>query len=195
MSCRTGLLRSATPQTRTCLRGPRFSGHFVACIPVLAWREAWGLALLGVLADVGWSVVASFNLTLKSILRRPRKTVRVTSSPARCEFIAAARSCGFRNLLAVHSDDEVAAQHDGHVALIGALRSTLQSGFFCGAAGQHALDQDAVVGGQADLFGDVGTNREGDDVERRPADAAIFCEVGETALAVLIGIAKPMPEL
>jgi hypothetical protein len=25
MSCRTGPLRSATPQTKTCLRGPRFA--------------------------------------------------------------------------------------------------------------------------------------------------------------------------
>jgi hypothetical protein len=31
----TGPLRSATPQTKTCLRGPRFGGHFVAGIPFL----------------------------------------------------------------------------------------------------------------------------------------------------------------
>ncbi len=37
MSCRTGPLRSATPQTRTCLWGPRFGRAFARLFKLL-WR-------------------------------------------------------------------------------------------------------------------------------------------------------------
>ena len=47
LSCRTGLLRLFTPQTETCLRGPRSRGHFVACIPVWAGWLSLALPLVG----------------------------------------------------------------------------------------------------------------------------------------------------
>ena len=66
------------------------------------------------------------------------------------------------DLLPIHGDDQVAAAHHGHVAQIAcSLRATVQTGFLGGAAGQHSLDENTVVGGQSDLFGDVGTDGEG----------------------------------
>jgi hypothetical protein len=46
MSCRTGPLRSATPQTKTCLRGPRFERPLRGlCIlsrnDNLLWASRW----------------------------------------------------------------------------------------------------------------------------------------------------------
>jgi hypothetical protein len=38
-----GLLRSVTPQTKTCLRGPRFGGHFVAGVLFLGLGQAFEL--------------------------------------------------------------------------------------------------------------------------------------------------------
>jgi hypothetical protein len=46
MACRQGLLRLATPQTKTCLWEPRTGGHFVTCkslrvvLPLVAVKRA-----------------------------------------------------------------------------------------------------------------------------------------------------------
>ena len=77
------------------------------------------------------------------------------------------------DLLTLEADDEVSSEHDGLVALVGALGSPLKAGAFGGSAGQDALDEDTVVGGEADLLGDVRTNGEDGDVEGWPADAAV----------------------
>ena len=108
-------------------------------------------------------------------------------SPARWMFRAAAEVLADCDLLAVEGDDEVAAEHDGRVALVGALGAAVEAGFFGGAAGQDTLDEDAVVGGQADLLGDVGADGEGDDVERGAADAAVFGEVVDHGLGGVDG--------
>jgi hypothetical protein len=47
VSCRTGPLRSVTPQTKTCLRGPRFARPLRGGCTGLGGMRAWGLALLG----------------------------------------------------------------------------------------------------------------------------------------------------
>ena len=76
------------------------------------------------------------------------------------------------HVFAIDGDDEVAAQHNRSVALIGSLGSSVQAGFLGSSAGQDALDEEAVISGKTDLLGDVGADGEGSDIERRTTDAA-----------------------
>jgi len=54
MSCRTGPLRLATPQTKTCLRVAK-RGHFVTFIPFVVVFGAWVRAL------PGWGIYEEFG--------------------------------------------------------------------------------------------------------------------------------------
>jgi len=94
------------------------------------------------------------------------------------------------DLLAVEGDDEIAAEHDLLVAVVSDLVSAAKASLGCGAVGEDALDEDAVVGGEADLLGDVRADGEGDDVERRAAGVAVFFEVVEDALGGVDGDGK-----
>ena len=89
----------------------------------------------------------------------------VTISPARWEFIAAAEVLRAGDLLAVHRDDEIAAEHDRNVALVSLLVASVETGLVRCSAGKDALDQNAVISGKADLLGDIGTDGQCDDVE------------------------------
>jgi hypothetical protein len=58
------------------------------------------------------------------------------------------------------------------------------------SAGYDALDEDAGVGGEAHLRGEIGTDGVGDDAERGTADAAVTGEVGKDGFGGVDGYGK-----
>src|SRR5690242_8753918 len=68
-------------------------------------------------------------------------------------------------LLAVHADDQVAAQHDRNVPHVGLLVASVQTGAGRGAPWEHAHNQNPIVGGETDLPGDVRADGQGYDVQ------------------------------
>ena len=94
------------------------------------------------------------------------------------------------DLLSVDGDDEVAAQHDGGVADIGLLVATVEACALGRSAGDNALNQDAVIGIEAHLRGEIGTDGIGDDAERGSADAAVTGEIGKHGFGGVDGDGK-----
>ena len=95
----------------------------------------------------------------------------------------------------INGYDQVTANQDGSRSQIGALVATMQAGAIRGAALDDSHDQDAVIGRQAKFLrqpGPIGNETMPSDGRRTvPRVIKSF----STALAVLIGMAKPMPAL
>ena len=100
------------------------------------------------------------------------------------------------NILTIDRHNQVATQHDWHVAQIGALGAAVQSGAVRRASRHHLHDQQSVVrrpvpSGRP-VPGVIGIVRTPSAGRRtRPSVIRSF----STAFAVLIGMAKPMPAL
>jgi len=58
------------------------------------------------------------------------------------------------------------------------------------SAGDNALNQDAVIGIEAHLRGEIGTDGIGDDAERGSADAAVTGEIGKHGFGGVDGDGK-----
>ena len=71
------------------------------------------------------------------------------------------------NFLAIDGDNQIAAQHDGRIAHVGLLVAAAQAGAIGGSAGNHPLDQNAGIGREAHLLGQVGTDGKGDNAQRQ----------------------------
>ena len=94
------------------------------------------------------------------------------------------------DFFAIDGDDEIAAHHDRHVAEIGALVAAVQAGTVGGASGDHLDDQQAVIGGQAHLIGEIGVDGNGAHAQRRTPHAAQRDEVIQHSLGGVDGNGK-----
>ncbi len=94
------------------------------------------------------------------------------------------------DFVAVDGDNEIAADHDGHVAEIGTLVAAVQSGAIGGASGNDLNDQQAVVGRQTHLIGEVGVDGNGAYTERGTPHAAQGDEVVENSFGSVDGNGK-----
>src|SRR5260370_10613375 len=65
------------------------------------------------------------------------------------------------NFFAVDSHDQVASQHDGSVAEIGAFGAAAEAGLFGRAAGGDLDNEESVVGGQGHFLCEFGADGDG----------------------------------
>src|SRR5271166_6705653 len=92
--------------------------------------------------------------------------------------------------LAVYGNNEIAADHDGCSAQIGALTATLQAGAVRGAARNRPHNEDTVVGGKSNFLRQLRSDGQRHDTQRRTPDCAQRDQVVEYCLRRVDGDGK-----
>src|SRR5271156_2550062 len=91
------------------------------------------------------------------------------------------------HVLIVNGNDQVSTEEDLHVAEVGGLASSAQTGALRSPAWNSSLDEDSIVGCETHLLGEIRTNGQRHNAQGGPADAAIFLEVAEDGLGRVDG--------
>src|SRR5438105_5546630 len=95
------------------------------------------------------------------------------------------------DLLAVNGHDQIAANHDLHVAQIRSLAAAAQAGALSTAAGNHLQNEHAVIGGQAHLVGKFRPDGQSAHAQAWPAHRAIADKVADDRLGDIDGDSEP----
>src|ERR1700674_959981 len=94
------------------------------------------------------------------------------------------------HILAVHGDDQVSAQHDRHIADVGALRAGMQARFVRCAPRRYLDDQQPRIGCQSKLARQFRTDRQRHNAQCWPAHAAQGDQVVEHGFGGIDGYGK-----